>query len=158
MISGGPAQASETRQCEVELFVIRVQHEFTKQMFLSTTTQRICNVRVKWNFGSIKIRLPESLVLDWGRAILEAVRGKAEASYESHHCSSTTVTFDGNVGDIAPVPSVRAPKSDDGIFQLLDPDDSFAYRSDDESLQLGEMYGSNDQSINTAKEQEMQPH
>uniref|UniRef100_A0A915LDA2 Uncharacterized protein n=1 Tax=Meloidogyne javanica TaxID=6303 RepID=A0A915LDA2_MELJA len=60
-----------------------------------------------------------------------------------------TVTFDGNVGDIAPVPSVRAPKSDDGIFQLLDPDDSFAFRSDDESLH---------QSINTAKEQEMQPH
>uniref|UniRef100_A0A914NFL8 Uncharacterized protein n=1 Tax=Meloidogyne incognita TaxID=6306 RepID=A0A914NFL8_MELIC len=30
MISGSPAQASETRQCEVELFVIRVQHEFTK--------------------------------------------------------------------------------------------------------------------------------
>uniref|UniRef100_A0A914M125 DUF7778 domain-containing protein n=2 Tax=Meloidogyne TaxID=189290 RepID=A0A914M125_MELIC len=253
MISGSPAQASETRQCEVELFVIRVQHEFTKKavlppldvwkrvldrgsfrfasldvtikrrglfgieravsygihtcvlskqghlviytdnwkhegftvnlskaaraefkcktqkvktrkMFLSTTTQRICNVRVKWNFGSIKIRLPESLVLDWGCAILEAVRGKAEASYESHHYSPTvhyrpttpilfengtqtdsTVTFDGNVGDIAPVPSVRAPKSDDGIFQLLDPDDSF-------------VFGSNDQSINTAKEQEMQPH
>uniref|UniRef100_A0A915LVQ3 PH domain-containing protein n=2 Tax=Meloidogyne TaxID=189290 RepID=A0A915LVQ3_MELJA len=152
-----------------------------KQMFLSTTTQRICNVRVKWNFGSIKIRLPESLVLDWGRAILEAARGKAEASYESRHYSSTvhyrpttpilfengtqtdsTVTFDGNVGDIVPVPSVRAPKSDDGIFQLLDPDDSFgeliSYRSDDESLHLGEMFGSNDQSINTAKEQEMQPH
>ncbi|CAK5075111.1 unnamed protein product [Meloidogyne enterolobii] len=32
------------------------------------------------------------------------------------------------------------------------------YRSDDESLRLGEMFGSNDQSINTAKEQEMQPH
>uniref|UniRef100_A0A915LKW2 DUF7778 domain-containing protein n=1 Tax=Meloidogyne javanica TaxID=6303 RepID=A0A915LKW2_MELJA len=266
MISGSPAQASETRQCEVELFVIRVQHEFTKkavlppldvwkrvldrgsfrfasldvtikrrglfgieravsygihtcvlskqghlviytdnwkhegftvnlskaaraefkcktqkQMFLSTTTQRICNVRVKWNFGSIKIRLPESLVLDWGRAILEAVRGKAETSYGSHHYSSTvhyrpatpilfdngtqtdsTVTFGGNVGDIVPVPSVRAPKSDDGIFQLLDPDDSFgeliSYRSDDESLHLGEVFGSNDQSINTAKQQEIQPH
>ncbi|CAK5084038.1 unnamed protein product [Meloidogyne enterolobii] len=58
-------------------------------VFLSTTTQRICNVRVKWNFGSVKIRLPELLVLDWGRAILEAVRGRAEASYESHHCSPT---------------------------------------------------------------------
>uniref|UniRef100_A0A915N4J4 Uncharacterized protein n=1 Tax=Meloidogyne javanica TaxID=6303 RepID=A0A915N4J4_MELJA len=68
-----------------------------------------------------------------------------------------TVTFDGNV-DIAPVPSVRAPKSDNGIFQLLDPDDSFEFRSDDESLHLGQMFGSNDQSINTAKEQEMQPH
>nr|CAD2165909.1 unnamed protein product [Meloidogyne enterolobii] len=226
MISGSPAQASETRQCEVELFVIRVQHEFTKKavlppldvwkrildrgsfrfasldvtikrrglfgieravsygihtcvlskqghlviytdnwkhegftvnlskaartefkfitrnhkMFLSRT-RRIGTVRVNWNFGSIKIRLPESL-LDWGHAIFEAACGKAEAS-------DSTVTFDGNVGDIAPVPSVRAPKSDDGIFQLLDPDDSSAFRSDDESLH---------QSINTAKEQEMQPH
>ena len=34
MISGSPAQASETRQCEVELFVIRVQHEFTKVSLL----------------------------------------------------------------------------------------------------------------------------
>uniref|UniRef100_A0A914LH78 Uncharacterized protein n=1 Tax=Meloidogyne incognita TaxID=6306 RepID=A0A914LH78_MELIC len=34
MISGSPAQASETRQCEVELFVIRVQHEFTKKAVL----------------------------------------------------------------------------------------------------------------------------
>nr|CAD2181929.1 unnamed protein product [Meloidogyne enterolobii] len=260
MISGSPAQASETRQCEVELFVIRVQHEFTKKavlppldvwkrvldrgsfrfasldvtikrrglfgieravsygihtcvlskqghlviytdnwkhegftvnlskaartefkcktqkMFLSTTTQRICNVRVKWNFGSIKIRLPESLVLDWGRAILEAVRGKAEASYESHHYSSTV-----HYRPTTPILFENGTQTD-SVFEeqasipfwaclmnfLLDchlrwkcwryRSSSFSYRSDDESLHLGEMFGSNDQSINTAKEQEMQPH
>uniref|UniRef100_A0A1I8B7K6 PH domain-containing protein n=1 Tax=Meloidogyne hapla TaxID=6305 RepID=A0A1I8B7K6_MELHA len=180
MLSGSPAQSSETRQCEVELFVIRVQHEFTKasslykavlppldvwkrvldrssfrfasldvtvkrrglfrieravsygihtcilskqghlviytdnwkhegftvnlskaasavfkcktqKMFLSTTTQRVCNVHVKWHFGSVKIRLPESLAVDWGRAILEAVSGKAEASYDSYCWRSPAV-------------------------------------------------------------------
>uniref|UniRef100_A0A914M3L0 Uncharacterized protein n=1 Tax=Meloidogyne incognita TaxID=6306 RepID=A0A914M3L0_MELIC len=186
MISGSPAQASETRQCEVELFVIRVQHEFTKKAVLPPLDvwKRVLD-RGSFRFASLDVAIKRRGLFGIERAVSYGIHtcvlskqghlviytdnwkhegftvnlskaARAEFKYITRN--HKTVTFDGNVGDIVPVPSVRAPKSDDGIFQLLDPDDSFAYRSDDESLHLGEVFGSNDQSINTAKEQEMQPH
>uniref|UniRef100_A0A915P3I7 Uncharacterized protein n=1 Tax=Meloidogyne floridensis TaxID=298350 RepID=A0A915P3I7_9BILA len=189
MISGSPAQASETRQCEVELFVIRVQHEFTKvkSCFASIGCVETClgswlipvasldvTIKRRGLFGierAVSYGIHTCVLSKQGHLVIYTDNWKHEgftvnlskAARAEFKCKTQkTVTFDGNVGDIVPVPSVRAPKSDDGIFQLLDPDDSFgeliSFRSDDESLHLGQMFGSNDQSINTAKEQEMQPH
>uniref|UniRef100_A0A914M601 DUF7778 domain-containing protein n=1 Tax=Meloidogyne incognita TaxID=6306 RepID=A0A914M601_MELIC len=183
MISGSPAQASETRQCEVELFVIRVQHEFTKKAVLPPLDvwKRVLD-RGSFRFASLDVTIKRRGLFGIERAVSYGIHtcvlskqghlviytdnwkhegftvNLSKAARAEFKCKTQkTVTFDGNV-DIAPVPSVRAPKSDNGIFQLLDPDDSFEFRSDDESLHLGQMFGSNDQSINTAKEQEMQPH
>uniref|UniRef100_A0A915LT78 DUF7778 domain-containing protein n=1 Tax=Meloidogyne javanica TaxID=6303 RepID=A0A915LT78_MELJA len=77
MISGSPAQASETRQCEVELFVIRVQHEFTKKAVLPPLDmwKRVLD-RGSFRFASLDVTIKRRGLFGIERAV----------SYGIHTC------------------------------------------------------------------------